>query len=152
MYGLSFIFRGALDVRATTINEAMKMAAVKALADLAKESVPEQVNLVYDQTRLPLRTRIHHPKNLLIPVISTIPVAVAKAAIESGVATEPIEDWERYTEELSGRLGNSQKMVRLLHDRAKAAPKRLVFAEADQMDVLKAAQIVHEEGIAIPIF
>ena len=84
-------------------------------------------------------------------MISTIPVAVAKAAIESVVATEPIEDWERYTEELSGRLGNSQKMVRLLHDSAKAAPKRLVFAEADQMDVLKAAQIVYEEGIAITI-
>jgi malate dehydrogenase (oxaloacetate-decarboxylating)(NADP+) len=84
-------------------------------------------------------------------LISTIPPAVAKAAMESGVATEPIEDWERYILELSSRLGNSQKMVRILHDRAKAAPKRLIFAEADQMDVLKAAQIVHEERIAIPI-
>ena len=149
--GFPFIFRGALDVRATTINEAMKMAAVKALADLAKESVPEQVNLVYDQTRLTFGREYIIPKPFDPRLISTIPVAVAKAAIESGVATEPIEDWERYTEELSGRLGNSQKMVRLLHDRAKAAPKRLVFAEADQMDVLKAAQIVHEEGIAIPI-
>jgi malate dehydrogenase (oxaloacetate-decarboxylating)(NADP+) len=149
--GFPFIFRGALDVRATTINEAMKMAAVKALADLAKESVPEQVNLVYDQTRLTFGREYIIPKPFDPRLISTIPVAVAKAAIESGVATEPIKDWERYTEELSGRLGNSQKMVRLLHDRAKAAPKRLVFAEADQMDVLKAAQIVHEEGIAIPI-
>ena len=149
--GFPFIFRGALDVRATTINEAMKMAAVKALADLAKESVPEQVNLVYDQTRLTFGREYIIPKPFDPRLISTIPVAVAKAAIESGVATEHIEDWERYTEELSGRLGNSQKMVRLLHDRAKAAPKRLVFAEADQMDVLKAAQIVHEEGIAIPI-
>ena len=149
--GFPFIFRGALDVRATTINEAMKMAAVKALADLAKESVPEKVNLVYDQTRLTFGREYIIPKPFDPRLISTIPVAVAKAAIESGVATEPIEDWERYTEELSGRLGNSQKMVRLLHDRAKAAPKRLVFAEADQMDVLKAAQIVHEEGIAIPI-
>lgn len=149
--GFPFIFRGALDVRATTINEAMKMAAVKALADLAKESVPEQVNLVYDQTRLTFGREYIIPKPFDPRLISTIPVAVAKAAIESGVATEPIEDWERYTEELSGRLGNSQKMVRILHDRAKAAPKRLVFAEADQMDVLKAAQIVHEEGIAIPI-
>ena len=149
--GFPFIFRGALDVRATTINEEMKMAAVKALADLAKEPVPEQVNVVYDQTRLTFGREYIIPKPFDPRLISTIPVAVAKAAIASGVATEPITDWERYTEELAGRLGNSQKMVRLLHDRAKAAPKRLVFAEADHMDVLKAAQIVHEEGIAIPI-
>jgi len=149
--GFPFIFRGALDVRATTINEEMKMAAVKALADLAKEPVPEQVNVVYDQTRLTFGREYIIPKPFDPRLISTVPVAVAKAAIASGVATEPITDWERYTEELAGRLGNSQKMVRLLHDRAKAAPKRLVFAEADHMDVLKAAQIVHEEGIAIPI-
>jgi len=149
--GFPFIFRGALDVRATTINEEMKMAAVKALADLAKEPVPEQVNVVYDQTRLTFGREYIIPKPFDPRLISTIPVAVAKAAIASGVATEPITDWERYTKELAGRLGNSQKMVRLLHDRAKAAPKRLVFAEADHMDVLKAAQIVHEEGIAIPI-
>ena len=149
--GFPFIFRGALDVRSTTINEPMKMAAVKALADLAKESVPEQVNVVYDKTRLTFGREYIIPKPFDPRLISTIPIAVAKAAIESGVATEPIEDWERYREELSSRLGNSQKMVRILHDRAKASPKRLVFAEADQMDVLKAAQIVQEEGIAIPI-
>ena len=149
--GFPFIFRGALDVRSTTINEPMKMAAVKALADLAKESVPEQVNVVYDKTRLTFGREYIIPKPFDPRLISTIPIAVAKAAIESGVATEPIEDWERYREELSNRLGNSQKMVRILHDRAKASPKRLVFAEADQMDVLKAAQIVQEEGIAIPI-
>ena len=149
--GFPFIFRGALDVRSTTINEPMKMAAVKALADLAKESVPEQVNVVYDETRLTFGREYIIPKPFDPRLISTIPIAVAKAAIESGVATEPIEDWERYREELSSRLGNSQKMVRILHDRAKASPKRLVFAEADQMDVLKAAQIVQEEGIAIPI-
>lgn len=149
--GFPFIFRGALDVRSTTINEPMKMAAVKALAALAKESVPEQVNLVYDKTRLTFGREYIIPKPFDPRLISTIPIAVAKAAIESGVATEPIEDWERYKEELSSRLGNSQKMVRILHDRAKASPKRLVFAEADQMDVLKAAQIVQEEGIAIPI-
>ena len=149
--GFPFIFRGALDVRSTTINEPMKMAAVKALADLAKESVPEQVNVVYDETRLTFGREYIIPKPFDPRLISTIPIAVAKAAIESGVATEPIEDWERYREELSNRLGNSQKMVRILHDRAKASPKRLVFAEADQMDVLKAAQIVQEEGIAIPI-
>jgi malate dehydrogenase (oxaloacetate-decarboxylating)(NADP+) len=149
--GFPFIFRGALDVRATTINEPMKMAAVKALAALAKESVPEQVNVVYDETRLTFGREYIIPKPFDPRLISTIPPAVAKAAMESGVATEPIEDWERYILELSSRLGNSQKMVRILHDRAKAAPKRLIFAEADQMDVLKAAQIVHEERIAIPI-
>lgn len=149
--GFPFIFRGALDVRSTTINEPMKMAAVKALAELAKEPVPEQVNVVYDETRLTFGREYIIPKPFDPRLISTIPIAVAKAAIESGVATEPIEDWERYKEELSSRLGNSQKMVRILHDRAKASPKRLVFAEADQMDVLKAAQIVQEEGIAIPI-
>jgi len=149
--GFPFIFRGALDVRATTINESMKMAAVKALADLAKESVPEQVNLVYDKTRLTFGRDYIIPKPFDPRLISTIPIAVAKAAIESGVATEPIDDWGRYKEELTGRLGNSQKMVRILHDRAKASPKRLIFAEADQMDVLKAAQIVQEEGIAVPI-
>ncbi len=149
--GFPFIFRGALDVRSTTINESMKMAAVKALAELAKEPVPEQVNVVYDKTRLTFGREYIIPKPFDPRLISTIPIAVAKAAIESGVATEPIEDWERYKEELSSRLGNSQKMVRILHDRAKASPKRLVFAEADQMDVLKAAQIVQEEGIAIPI-
>ncbi|MDG1653084.1 MAG: NADP-dependent malic enzyme [Flavobacteriaceae bacterium] len=149
--GFPFIFRGALDVRATTINEPMKMAAVKALAALAKESVPEQVNVVYDETRLTFGREYIIPKPFDPRLISTIPPAVAKAAMESGVATEPIEDWERYILELSSRLGNSQKMIRILHDRAKAAPKRLIFAEADQMDVLKAAQIVHEERIAIPI-
>ena len=149
--GFPFIFRGALDVRATTINEPMKMAAVKALAALAKESVPEQVNVVYDETRLTFGREYIIPKPFDPRLISTIPPAVAKEAMESGVATEPIEDWERYILELSSRLGNSQKMVRILHDRAKAATKRLIFAEADQMDVLKAAQIVHEERIAIPI-
>ena len=149
--GFPFIFRGALDVRATTINEAMKMAAVKALADLAKESVPEQVNLVYGETRLSFGKEYIIPKPFDPRLITTVPVAVAKAAMDSGVAQIPIEDWDRYKETLENRLGNSQKMVRILHDRAKTDPKRLVFAEADQMDVLKAAQIVQEEGIAKPI-
>lgn len=149
--GFPFIFRGALDVRATTINEAMKMAAVKALAALAKEPVPEQVNVAYDETRLTFGREYIIPKPFDPRLISTIPVAVAQAAIASGVATEPITDWIAYAEELSSRLGNSQKMVRILHDRAKAAPKRLIFAEADHLDVLKAAQIVYEEKIAVPI-
>ena len=149
--GFPFIFRGALDVRSTTINEAMKMAAVKALADLAKESVPEQVNLVYDETRLSFGKDYIIPKPFDPRLITTVPVAVAQAAMDSGVAQAPIEDWNRYKETLENRLGNSQKMVRILHDRAKRDTKRLVFAEADQMDVLKAAQIVEEEGIAKPI-
>lgn len=149
--GFPFIFRGALDVRATTINEAMKMAAVKALAALAKEPVPEQVNVAYDETRLTFGREYIIPKPFDPRLISTIPVAVAQAAIASGVATEPITDWIAYAEQLSSRLGNSQKMVRILHDRAKAAPKRLIFAEADHLDVLKAAQIVYEEKIAVPI-
>ena len=149
--GFPFIFRGALDVRATAINEAMKKAAVIALADLAKESVPEQVNVVYDETRLSFGKNYIIPKPFDPRLITTVPPAVAKAAMESGVAKEPIEDWDRYRETLEKRLGNTQKMVRLLHDRAKVAPKRLVFAEADHLDVLKAAQIVYEEGIAHPI-
>jgi malate dehydrogenase (oxaloacetate-decarboxylating)(NADP+) len=149
--GFPFIFRGALDVRATAINEAMKKAAVIALADLAKESVPEQVNVVYDETRLSFGKNYIIPKPFDPRLITTVPPAVAKAAMESGVAKEPIEDWDRYRETLEKRLGNTQKMVRLLHDRAKVAPKRVVFAEADHLDVLKAAQIVYEEGIAHPI-
>ena len=149
--GFPFIFRGALDVRATNINEEMKMAAVRALADLAKEPVPEEVNVVYDQTRLSFGKNYIIPKPFDPRLITTIPPAVAKAAMKTGVAKEPIDDWDRYKETLEKRLGNTQKMVRLLHDRAKASPKRLVFAEADQMDVLKAAQIVYEEGIAHPI-
>ena len=149
--GFPFIFRGALDVRATAINEAMKKAAVIALADLAKESVPEQVNVVYDETRLSFGKNYIIPKPFDPRLITTVPPAVAKAAMESGVAKEPIEDWDRYRETLEKRLGNTQKMVRLLHDRAKIAPKRVVFAEADHLDVLKAAQIVYEEGIAHPI-
>ena len=149
--GFPFIFRGALDVKATSINEQMKMAAVKAIADLAKESVPEQVNIAYEETRLSFGRDYIIPKPFDPRLITKVPPAVAKAAMESGVALEPIENWERYTESLEQRLGNTQKMIRLLHDRAKSAPKRLVFAEADQMDVLKAAQIVFEESIAIPI-
>ncbi len=149
--GFPFIFRGALDVRATKINEPMKMAAVKALAELAKEPVPEQVNVAYEETRLSFGKEYIIPKPFDPRLITTVPPAVAKAAMDSGVATHPIEDWERYEEILAQRLGNSQKMVRDLHDRARTKPKRVVFTEADQLDVLKAAQIVLEEGIAQPI-
>ncbi|WP_298314295.1 NADP-dependent malic enzyme [uncultured Aquimarina sp.] len=149
--GFPFIFRGALDVRATGINEEMKMAAVKALADLAKEPVPEQVNIAYGETRLNFGKDYIIPKPFDPRLIAKVPPAVAKAAIESGVATEPIEDWDKYESELLERMGNDNKLVRLLIDRAKLSPKRVVFAEGDHLDVLKAAQTVKEEGIAFPI-
>jgi malate dehydrogenase (oxaloacetate-decarboxylating)(NADP+) len=149
--GFPFIFRGALDVRATKINEAMKMAAVKALADLTKEPVPEQVNIAYGETRLTFGRDYIIPKPFDPRLIAEVPPAVAKAAMESGVAKQPIEDWDKYKEELLERLGSDNKLVRLLLNRAKTNPKRVVFAEADQLDVLKAAQIAHEEGVAYPI-
>ena len=149
--GFPFIFRGALDVRSTKINEAMKMAAVLALAELAKESVPEQVNIAYGETKLNFGKDYIIPKPFDPRLITKIPPAVAKAAMESGVATEPITDWEEYHDELLERMGSDNKITRLLMDRAKTNPKRIVFAEADHLDVLKAAQIAHEEGIAIPI-
>jgi malate dehydrogenase (oxaloacetate-decarboxylating)(NADP+) len=149
--GFPFIFRGALDVRATKINEAMKMAAVKALSNLAKEPVPEQVNIAYAETRLTFGRDYIIPKPFDPRLIAEVPPAVAKAAMESGVAKEPIEDWDRYREALLERLGSDNKLVRMLLGRAKTNPKRVVFAEADQLDVLKAAQIVHDEGVALPI-
>lgn len=149
--GFPYIFRGALDVRATKINEEMKMAAVHALAQLAKESVPEQVNIAYGETKLIFGRDYIIPKPFDPRLIAVVPPAVAKAAMDSGVAQKPIENWEKYKEELLDRLGNDNKMARLLINRAKSAPKRIVFAEADQLDVLKAAQIVKEEGIGEPI-
>ncbi|MCH1538840.1 MAG: NADP-dependent malic enzyme [Flavobacteriaceae bacterium] len=149
--GFPFIFRGALDVRATIINEAMKMAAVEALAELTKKPVPEQVNIAYQKTNLSFGRDYIIPKPFDPRLIEEVPIAVAKAAIESGVAKEPIEDWDKYREKLAGLVGSDQKMIRLIHDRAKSAPKKIVFAEADQLDVLKAAQIILEEGIGEPI-
>ena len=149
--GFPFIFRGALDVRATKVNEAMKMAAVEALAQLAKQSVPEQVNIAYEETKLNFGVDYIIPKPFDPRLIVKVPVAVAKAAITSGVAREPIENWERYEAELAERLGGHQKILRMIHDRAKSNPKRIVFAEADQLDVIKAAQIIQEEQIGIPI-
>ncbi len=149
--GFPFIFRGALDVRATKINEAMKKAAVLALAKLAKEHVPEQVNIAYGETRLAFGRDYIIPKPFDPRLIVQVPPAVAKAAMESGVAKEPIHDWDEYRETLMERLGSDNKIVRLLTNRAKMDPKRVVYAEADQMDVLKAAQIAYDEGIAVPI-
>lgn len=149
--GFPFIFRGALDVRSTAINEAMKMAAVRALAALAKEAVPEEVNITYDSMRLAFGKDYIIPKPFDPRLITTIPLAVAKAAVESGVARLPITDWKKYEDELYQRSGNDNKVVRMMHNRAKLNPKRIVFAEAELLDVLKAAQIVHDEGIGIPI-
>ena len=149
--GFPFIFRGALDVRATKINEEMKMAAVHALADLAKKSVPEQVNIVYDEVSLSFGKDYIIPKPFDPRLIYEIPPAIAKAAIESGVAKEPIEDWERYRNELMDRSGSGSKEVRILHNRARTNPKRVIFAEADHLDVLKAAQRVHDEKLGTPI-
>ncbi len=149
--GFPFIFRGALDVRATGINEEMKMAAVHALADLAKKTVPEQVNLAYNQSNLTFGRGYIIPKPFDPRLIYEIPPAIAKAAMDSGIAKYPIQDWEKYKGELMERLGTGSKVVRMLHDRAKSDPKRMVFNEADQLNVMKAAQIVYDEGIAIPV-
>ncbi|MGB5318836.1 NADP-dependent malic enzyme [Eudoraea sp.] len=149
--GFPFIFRGALDVRATKINEEMKMAAVKALSELTKQPVPEQVNIAYGETRLTFGKDYIIPKPFDPRLIAEIPPAVAKAAMDSGVAKAPIDDWNRYREELLKRSGDDNKVMRLLMNRAKNNPKRIVFAEANHLDVLKAAQIAFEEGIAIPI-
>lgn len=149
--GFPFIFRGALDVRATKINEEMKMAAVHALADLAKKSVPEQVNIVYDEVSLTFGREYIIPKPFDPRLIYEIPPAIAKAAMDSGVALEPITDWEKYREELMERSGSGSKEIRLIHNRAKSDRKRIVFAEADHLDVLKAAQRVFEEKLGDPI-
>ena len=149
--GFPYIFRGALDVRATKINEEMKMAAVVALAELAKATVPEQVNIAYGETKLSFGRDYIIPKPFDPRLISEVPPAVAKAAMESGVALAPITDWQKYKDELLERMGSDNKLVRLLINRAKTNPKRVVFAEADHLDVLKAAQIVHEDGIGVPV-
>ena len=150
--GFPYIFSGALDVRATKINEAMKMAAVKAFASLAKESVPEQVNIAYGETKLNFGRDYIIPKPFDPRLITIVAPAVAKAAMESGVALNPITDWEKYEEELLERLGYDNKMVRLLTNRAKTDPKRIVFAEADHLDVLKAAQIVLKKELVFQFY
>ncbi len=150
--GFPFIFRGALDVRASKINEEMKKAAVIALAELAKKPVPEQVNIAYEETKLNFGKEYIIPKPFDPRLISEIPPAVAKAAMDSGVAQEPILDWDKYVQILDERLGSNQKLIRIIHRRArKAKEKKIVFTEADHLDVLKAAQICFEEKIAEPI-
>ncbi|WP_159636682.1 NADP-dependent malic enzyme [Sphingobacterium composti Ten et al. 2007 non Yoo et al. 2007] len=149
--GFPYIFRGALDVRATAINEEMKIAAVKAIAELAKEPVPEEVNQAYNTSNLRFGTDYVIPKPTDPRLITEVSMAVAKAAIESGIARKTIENWDLYKEELRKRLGKDDGIMRHLSAVAKNNPKRVVFAEADNYKTLRAAQIVKEEGIAIPI-
>lgn len=149
--GFPFIFRGALDVRATCINEEMKLAAVKALADLAKEHVPEVVNLAYHTKNLVFGRDYIIPKPLDSRLIYTVAPAVAKAAMDSGVALHPITDWDAYKAVLKQRLGLDNELMRIVTNKAKQNPKRVVFAEAENYKILKAAQEVLQQGIAIPI-
>lgn len=149
--GFPYIFRGALDVRATRINEEMKLAAVKALAELAKTPVPDVVNLVYGEKNITFGRNYIIPKPFDPRLIYTVSPAVARAAMESGVARHPITDWQAYHSELKKRLGLDDKFINLLTQKAKQDPKRVVFANADSFKVLKAAQISYDEGIAKPI-
>ena len=149
--GFPYIFRGALDVRATKINEEMKLAAVHAIAELAKKPVPQKVSLVYGGENLTFGRNYIIPKPFDPRLIYEVPPAIARAAMASGVAQKPITDWEAYKGELMDRIGVGSKEIRLLQDRAKRAPKRIVFAEADQLEVLKAAQRIYEDGIGIPV-
>jgi len=149
--GFPFIFRGALDVRAREINEEMKVAAVKALAALAKEDVPEIVNTAYMATNIVFGREYIIPKPLDPRLITAVAPAVAKAAMDSGVARKEITDWEAYNEELLRRLGLDNRLIRRIINKAQRDPKRVVFAEAENFKVLKAAQTVIHQGIASPI-
>ncbi|OJJ20954.1 NADP-dependent malic enzyme [marine bacterium AO1-C] len=150
--GFPYIFRGALDVRATEINEEMKLAAVRAIADLAKEPVPDVVSKAYGDSKLTFGKEYLIPKPLDLRLITTISPAVAKAAMDSGIAKYPIDDWEAYKVELQTRLGIDQKLMSRMIQTAQRKPKTVIFGEADNEKVLKAAQIVRDEGIATPIF
>ena len=149
--GFPYIFRGALDVRATAINEAMKLAAVKALADLTKTAVPDMVNMAYNEKNISFGPNYIIPKPLDPRLLSTVAPAVAKAAMESGVARHPIEHWDIYITNLNKRLGLDNQVMRIIGNKARRDPKRIVFAEADNIKILKAAQIAFDEGIAYPI-
>jgi len=149
--GFPFIFRGALDVRATQINEAMKLAAVKALAGLARTPVPDMVNIAYNDKSLVFGPSYIIPKPLDPRLLSSIAPAVAKAAIESGVAQTHIDNWEEYAIELNSRLGLDNQIIRVLGNKARSDPRRVVFAEADNIKILKAARTIRDEGIAYSI-
>jgi len=149
--GFPYIFRGALDVRATAINESMKMAAVRALAALTRETVPDIVNLAYNEKTITFGPDYIIPKALDPRLLSTIAPAVAKAAMESGVAKHPITDWEAYELELNKRLGIDNQLSRVIGNKARKDPKRVVFADAENVKILKVAQLTVEEGVGFPI-
>jgi len=149
--GFPYIFRGALDVRATAINEEMKLAAVRAIADLAKKPVPEAINLAYNTNNLKFGKDYIIPKPMDQRLITEVSSAVAKAAIDSGVARQVITDWDAYREQLRLRIGADDRLLRNIANKAKQDPKRVVFAEADNYKILRAAEIVKEERIATPI-
>lgn len=149
--GFPYIFRGALDVRARQINEEMKLAAVKALAEMAKTPVPDIVNLAYNQKNICFGPEYIIPKPVDPRLLATVAPAVAKAAMDSGVAQVEITDWESYKVELNKRLGLDNQLMRALGAKARRDPRRIVFAEADNQKILKAASIVYDEGIGYPI-
>jgi malate dehydrogenase (oxaloacetate-decarboxylating)(NADP+) len=149
--GFPYIFRGALDVRATQINEAMKLGAVKALAELAKTPVPDIVTLAYNEKSIVFGPTYIIPKPLDPRLLATVAPAVAKAAIESGVAKYPIGNWDIYELELNKRLGLDNQLSRVIGNKARKEPKRVVFADAENIKILKTAQLVLEEGVGYPI-
>ena len=149
--GFPYIFRGALDVRATVINDEMKLAAVKAIAELAKETVPDEVNEAYELKNISFGRDLIIPKPMDPRLITRVSMAVAKAAIESGVAKSPIADWPSYKHALNRRMGNDNKLIRNIAERARKAPKKVVFSEAEHYKILKAAEQSLDEGTAQPI-
>ena len=149
--GFPYIFRGALDVRAGSINEEMKLAAVKALAALAKEPVPDIVNVAYNDISLQYGPTYIIPKPMDPRLLVRVSTAVARAAMDSGVARKSIADWDAYEAELFRRLGSGDNLLKFIINKAKQNPKRVVFAESENIKILKAAQIAKDEGIAIPI-
>ena len=149
--GFPYIFRGALDVQASGINEEMKLAAVRAIADLAKEPVPEMVKLAYNVKNLGFGREYFIPKPFDNRLLTKVSIAVAKAAIDSGIAGKPIMDFEAYETQLLDRMGRDEKLIRMMQNRARSNPKRVVLGNAEEYNVLKAAQILYEEGIANPI-
>ncbi|WP_185864006.1 NADP-dependent malic enzyme [Blattabacterium cuenoti] len=145
--GFPYIFRGALDVHANVINDEMKLAAVHAIASLAKEPVPEQVNIVYNKKNISFGKEYIIPKPFDNRLITRVAPAVAKAAMDSGVARNPILDWKIYQEKLLDRMGYETKILRMIQNRARTNPKKIVFCNGEEYDILKSVQILHEEGI-----
>lgn len=149
--GFPYIFRGALDVQASAINEEMKLAAVHAIADLAKEPVPEAVILAYNVKSLKFGREYFIPKPFDNRLLTRVSIAVAKAAMASGIAGKPIRDFDEYENLLLDRMGRDEKLIRMMQNRARSNPKRVTLGNAEEYNVLKAAQILYEEGIAYPI-